>query len=460
MREGLQKIVSTDETIVAISTAAGRAAIGVIRVSGSAALEIAKRLFRASTQAATADRQVRLGHWCDDEGNCLDQVMLMTGSAPHTYTGENLVEISAHGNPVVLWSIVQSIVNSGARLAGPGEFTLRAVVNGKIDLIQAEAVRDFVEAQTEHQARIALRQIEGAGAKRLGPVKGELVDLIAHLEAGIDFAEDDVEVPASGLVGTRIDSLSGVLGRIQNSFGYGRILTEGAKLAVVGKPNVGKSSLFNCLLSNNRSIVTDIPGTTRDVVAEVMDFEGIPLRLMDTAGLRDTADEIERIGVDRSRETLVDADIALVVLDGSRLLHSDDYEVLEQATAVPHLVVINKSDLPRAFEAPRSGLQTISVSALTGSGLDELRGAIRDLLLDDNPELVDDFVLTTSRQNEAVARSIAALERASIAVKTGVPHEMVLLDLYEALAALNELTGDVATDDILGRIFSTFCIGK
>jgi tRNA modification GTPase len=460
MREGLQKIVSTDETIVAISTPPGRAAIGVIRISGAAALEITERLFRTGSREATVHRQVRLGHWCDAEGNRLDQVMVTAASGPHTYTGENLVEVSAHGNPVVLRSIVQSIIDVGARLAGPGEFTLRAVVNGKMDLIQAEAVRDFVEAQTEQQARIALRQIRGAGAKCLAPLKDELVDLIAHLEAGIDFAEDDVDIPGNALVMSRIDSLSGALSHIQNSFGYGRILTQGAKLALVGKPNVGKSSLFNRLLASNRSIVTDVPGTTRDVIAEVMDLDGIPMRLMDTAGWRDSVDQIERIGVDRSRETLADADLVLVVLDGSRSLDSEDGEVLDQAAAVRHVVVVNKSDLPRALELQRNGQRTISVSAVTGFGLEELRSAIRDLLLDRNPELIEDFVVTTARQNEAVAQSVEALKNAANAVKAGVPHEMVLLDLYGGLAALNELTGDVSTDDILGLIFASFCIGK
>ena len=459
MREGLQKIVSSDETIVAISTPAGRAAIGVIRISGAAALEIAEALFQAASPSG-GRRRVRLGHWCEKDGNRLDQVIVTAGAGPHTYTGENLVEISAHGNPVVLRSIVQSITNAGARLATPGEFTLRAVLNGKMDLIQAEAVRDFVEAQTEHQARVALRQMRGAGAKRLTPLKDKLVDLIAHLEAGIDFAEDDVDVPANALVASRIDLVTRALIEIQSSFGYGRILTKGAKLALVGKPNVGKSSLFNRLLASNRSIVTDVPGTTRDVIAEVVDLDGIPIRLMDTAGWRDSADEVERIGVDRSRETLADADLVLVVLDGARPLDSEDDQVLDQAAAVPHVVVVNKSDLPRALELTRNGGRTISVSARTGSGLEELRYAIRDLLLDRSPEVTEDFVLTTSRQSEAVACSVEALKNASLAVATGVPHEMVLLDLYEGLAALNELTGDVATDDILGRIFSTFCIGK
>ncbi len=458
MLEGLHKIISSDETIVAISTAQSRSAIGVIRISGCQAVEIARRLFKGSQ--ALEHRQVRVGKWHEPSGEILDEVVVTLARHPHSYTGEDLIEISAHGNPLTLNRLVKSIIDSGARPAAPGEFTLRAVTNGKMDLIQAEAVGKFVEAQTEQQARTALRQLEGAGAKRIHPIKQALLDIIARLEAGIDFAEDDVDVPDGEAVFARTNSISASLTTIQESFGYGRILMEGVRVTILGKPNVGKSSIFNRLLQSERAIVTDVPGTTRDVLAEVVNLDGIPLRLMDTAGLRETSDKVEQIGVIRSLESVAGADLALIVLDGSRPLDRDDEEVLKQAATIPNIVVINKSDLPQALQSCRNGSVMVRVSALTSCGMDDLRRAILDFLMERHSDLTEDFVLTSARQNEALSKAITSLNNASNASQSGVPHEMLLLDLYGALAALYELTGEVVTEDILDRIFSTFCIGK
>jgi tRNA modification GTPase len=454
----LHKIVSLDETIVAVSTPLGRSALGTVRVSGTATLSIVERSFRH--KGPLEHRRASLGQWLDVDGNLLDDVVVTTFHAPNSYTGENLAEISAHGNPIILQRIVDTIRARGARLATPGEFTLRAVANGKMDLTQAEAIHDFIEAQTQQQARTALQQMEGEGSRRVSPAKRDLVDAIAHLEAGIDFAEDDVDIPNSRAVAERLESIKQRLISLTETFGYGRMLAEGVRLTILGKPNVGKSSLFNRLLAAERAIVTEIPGTTRDVLTETIDLAGIPLRLADTAGVRETSDQVEKIGVRRSMEAVSEADITLVVLDGSRPLDGDDEHVLGKTKDLPRLVLINKTDLPEVAQVPSNGVGPIRVSATTGAGFAELKQAIQDFLLDRRADLADDFILTNVRQYEALCRATERLSSATEAVSAGVPHEMVLLDLYAALAALNEFSGETVTEDILDRIFATFCIGK
>jgi tRNA modification GTPase len=285
--------------------------------------------------------------------------------------------------------------------------------------------------------------------------------MIAHLEAGIDFAEDDVDVPANTSLADGIRSNIDSLQRLQHTFGFGRILVHGLRLAILGKPNVGKSSLFNRLVAADRAIVTDIPGTTRDVVTETVSMDGVPLCFADTAGVRQTSDRVESIGVMRAFETLSDADFGLVVLDGSCVLDDDDRQVLSKAKEIPHLVIVNKNDLPLTLDLRQlNGSRYVQLSARTGAGLDELREVLRGFLLEQKTDLADDLILTSARQHEAVSRALEGLKSAAVALGENVPHEMVLLDLYQALSALDELTGEVVTDDILERIFSTFCIGK
>ena len=457
MREGLQKIVSSDETIVAIATPPGRSGIGVVRLSGTEARVIAQRFFRHNLEHRTAI----VGKWIAAGADPVDEVVVTYFRAPQSYTGEDIVEISAHGSPLGLRRIVENTVSAGARIAQPGEFTLRAVAHGKMDLVQAEAVRDFIEAQTERQARTSLTQMDGALSKRLQPIKDQLVDVIARLEAGIDFAEDDVDVPPNELLAKSLQPILSALNHIENTFNYGNILQNGLRLAILGKPNVGKSSLFNCLVAQDRAIVTEIPGTTRDVVTETINLDGVPLRFADTAGVRQTSDRVESLGMSRTFETLADADLALVVLDGSSSLEGDDHHVLEKTAQLRHVIVINKADLPQGLDtAVLNGAPKVFVSAKTGQGLDELRNALRGFLTERAPHLADDVILTNARQHEAVTRACRCLQAAEAALAQQTPHEMVLLDLYGALTALNELTGEVVTEDILDRIFSTFCIGK
>jgi tRNA modification GTPase len=462
MREGLHKIVSIDETIVAISTPIGRSGIGVVRISGGEACAIARRFFRSSSSSCVLEhRTATVGTWVDAAGNGVDEVVVTLFRGPHSYTGEDVIEVSGHGNPLGLKHIVETARSAGARIAEAGEFTLRAVAHGKLDLVQAEAVRDFIEAQTEQQARMAMRQLEGSVSKHIRPTKEKLIDIVARLEAGIDFAEDDIDVPGNAAIAESILPLATDLQRLEKTFGYGRILNQGLQLAILGKPNVGKSSLFNRLVDRDRAIVTEIPGTTRDVLTETISMDGVPLRFADTAGLRQTADRVESIGVSRTLETLAAADLALVVLDGSVSIDDDDRQVLERATQTRHLIVINKADLPQTIDhASLNGAPRVCLSAKTGEGLDDLRDALRAFLLEHRTDLTDDLVLTNARQHEAIVQGGRELRAAMDALDRQVPHEMVLLDLYGALSALDELTGEVVTEDILDRIFSTFCVGK
>ena len=454
MREGLQKVVSSDDTIVAISTPAGRSGIGLVRLSGSNAESIGNQFIRRPL----SHQRAVTGRWQAPDGEVIDDVVVVLFRAPHSYTGEDLLEISAHGNPLVLNLIVSMAQSAGARLANPGEFTLRAVAHGKMDLIQAEAVRDFIDAQTDMQARTAFRQIAGAVSKKIAPVKEEIMNLVAHLEAGIDFAEDDIDIPDGGAMADRVGQVRSTLEALQETYSYGKLLTAGVRIVLAGKPNVGKSSLFNRLVAADRAIVTDVPGTTRDVVSESGSLDGIPLQFFDTAGIRETTDQIERIGVSRTLEALSEADLALLVFDGTSALAIEDDRVHETVRGLPHVVVANKCDLGRS--ADLETLHPVWVSARTGEGLDALRDAIRKALGDTRSEGSAESVLTSARQNEAVLRGIAALASGEAALRSGTPDEMVLLDLYAALSALNELTGETTTEDILGRIFSKFCIGK
>ncbi|MGC1156355.1 MAG: tRNA uridine-5-carboxymethylaminomethyl(34) synthesis GTPase MnmE [Acidobacteriaceae bacterium] len=447
------------ETIVAISTPPGRGGIGIVRLSGPHALEIASGLIR--TNGALEAARARLAEVVDPETQGkLDEAMVTYFARPHSYTGEDLVEIAAHGSPVILDMLVRLALRGGARLARPGEFTERAFLAGRLDLTQAEAVGDLIEAQTLYQARIAAEQMGGALSRRVQPAKQKLVELIALLEAGIDFAEDDVEVTPDEEIVTRMDTIAGELSELARSFEHGRMVHAGLRLAIVGRPNVGKSSLFNRLLERERAIVTATPGTTRDLVTDRLSLGGIPVELVDTAGLREAKDEAEAIGVRKTREILAEADVVMVVLDASVPLRDDEGELIASLAGRRALVVHNKSDLNTGADvAPDLPLLAVTTSALTGEGMPALRDALAELVRNPAGES-ESGILTSLRHFEAVSGAVGALGAARDAVGKKIPHEMLLLDLYGALRQLDSLTGETTAEDILNRIFSTFCIGK
>ena len=396
-----------------------------------------------------------------DQDQRIDEVVVTCFARPHSYTTDDIIEISAHGSPVVLRRVVELALAGGARLAEPGEFTMRAFLNGRIDLTQAEAVRDLIESQTLYQAKVAAQQLEGALSRRLQPIKQKLVELIALLEAGVDFAEDDVSVLPANQILEHIAAIRLPLEQLAASFAYGKLVHEGLTLAIVGRPNVGKSSLFNRLVESDRAIVTATPGTTRDLVTETVAIEGIPVRLVDTAGIRHALDEAESIGIRKSKEALADADLVLLVLDSSEPIAHEDHQLLELVGQRTAILVENKSDKTGLqFLVPSSGLPRVRVSALTAQGIPELRAEILRQVGGDFRGGKETGFLTNARHQGLVSDALAGLDAGVVAVRGQVPHEMVLLDLYRVLRPLDEITGATTNDDILNLIFSRFCIGK
>ena len=488
--------MNLDDTIVAIATPPGRGGIGVVRIAGARAREIAEPMLRLKHElepgravfgeliepefSTAGEQEVKIptlaakteagmGHpqaFTDERGDRIDEVVVTYFARPHSYTTDDIVEIAAHGAPVVLRHIVELCLAAGARLAEPGEFTMRAFLNGRIDLTQAEAVRDLIDSQTLYQAKVAAQQLDGALSKRLQPVKQKLVELIAVLEAGIDFAEDDVSILPDADILERIAAIRQPLEQLAATFSYGKIVHEGLTLAIVGRPNVGKSSLFNRLVERERAIVTATPGTTRDLVSETVAVGGIPIQLVDTAGIRQALDEAESIGIRKSMEALADADLVLIVLDASQPGTAEDNELLRHAEGRPTIVVGNKCDLRGSDQwSVVSGQSSIvparvRASALTGEGIGELRAEILRCVGGEGAAQAEAGFLTNVRHQSLIQNSLAALDAASRAVAAKVPHEMLLLDLYTALRPFDAITGATTTDDILNLIFSTFCIGK
>lgn len=451
---------STSDTIVAIATPPGRGGIGVIRLSGPDATRIACDL--TGRKKPLKSRHATFAHVASGGSPRIrhDQVVLTYFVAPSSYTGEDVVEVSAHGSPVVLNAILRAAIDRGARLAEPGEFTLRAFLNNKIDLIQAEAVADLIDAVTPLQARAAFDQLEGTLTTEIGEIDKTLFDIIAKLEASLDFPDEGYHfvAPAEARDGTarviaRIDALLQQAGR-------GRLVREGAQVAIVGAPNVGKSSLFNVLLNTNRAIVTAIPGTTRDLLTETTDIGGLSLVLIDTAGVRETSDVVEQEGVSRSRSAIEVADLTIVLLDRSRPMSNDDRELLGVTTSRPRIVVWNKIDLPPSLPLePIDPIESIAISVATGAGFKRLIEAIATAL-DGGESLRDRPQVTNVRHAVLLERARESLTRAAAALEAEVSEEFPLLDLQEASAALQEITGQRTSDDLLRHIFERFCIGK
>jgi tRNA modification GTPase len=476
--------VNLDDTIVAIATPPGRGGIGVVRLSGPEARAIAAPMLRLRhpLEAGRAvfgelvdlDLEGSDGHQGNDAGRTeppigvcaphserIDEVVVTYFAKPHSYTTDDIIEVSAHGSPVVLRHIVEMALARGARLAEPGEFTMRAFLNGRIDLTQAEAVRDLIESQTLFQAKVAAQQLQGSLSRQLKPIKQDLVQLIAQLEAGIDFAEDDVSILPDATILDRMAAVVTPLFKLMETFAYGKIVHEGLTLAIVGRPNVGKSSLFNRLVERERAIVTATPGTTRDLVSETVAIGGIPVKLVDTAGLRHALDEAESIGIRKSMEALAEADLVLVVLDATQPGVAEDVTLLDQVAQRSAILVENKIDAvtpphpESSFPLPR-----VRTSALTGQGIPELKAEILRQVGGESGAQPERGFLTNVRHQGLVRDSLIALGAAKAAVANKIPHEMLLMDLYNALRPLDEITGATMNDDILNLIFSTFCIGK
>jgi tRNA modification GTPase len=455
------------DTICALSTAPGRSGIAVVRLSGPQSFLLFHKVFAAKRPfEVLPSRTAMLGQIVDPrQGLEIDEAMATCFPAPHSYTREDMIEFSLHGSPVLIAALLDSLCALGARLAEPGEFTMRAFLNGRIDLTQAEAVRDIIDATTLYQAQVAGRQRSGALAQQLRPVRDLLVDIIVNLESAVEFVEDDLSTASREILEKQLGQTRQRLREWIHSFRQGRIIRDGFSMAVIGRPNVGKSSVFNALLAQDRSIVTEVPGTTRDLVSEYTSIGGIPVRLQDTAGIHHSEDHIERLGMDRSLRAIADADAVLFVADTSRPPEPQDFRLKQQLDDLSCIAVMNKSDLasqwsPEDRKEFAGRWACVEVSAKTGRGIGELRGAILDGILGAGGISQDGIVITNLRHChtlEAVEKDLAG---AAAALQQGFSEEFVLIDLHHGLQKLGEITGETHVEELLADIFSRFCVGK
>jgi tRNA modification GTPase len=458
------------QTIVALATPTGRSSIGVIRISGDRSLDItrdlvADELFDPKARVALLRNLIH-----PQTGDAIDEALITYFKSPHSFTGEDVIELSCHGSPVLLRQVIDICLSLDARLAEPGEFSLRALSNGRMDLAEAEAIRDLIDAQTAASARQAVRQLRGELSLQLQPVKDELLDVIVVLESALEFVEDDLPDVQNERVKVKLTSVAGEIEKLAGTFKAGRLIREGLRVALVGRPNVGKSSLFNALLGSDRAIVTEIAGTTRDQLHERFTVGEVPISLIDTAGLRETTDTVESIGVQRSRATMADADIVVVLLDASDSVTQEDLDILESVEDLSYIVAINKidktpsQDIDKLIAGAHSKLSFLRpkltpLSAKTGEGLDDLRDAIvRPFSPEDATN--SGFLVTDARHHDLLLRAQSEIEQSLNQLTEQLSEEIALIGLHNAMKYLGQITGETTTEDMLTRIFSTFCIGK
>lgn len=464
--KGAFTVYDTTDTIAAIATPLGESGIGVIRISGSKAYDVGDAIFQSKSSLPLAqrrDRSIQYGLIVDDDGKAVDEVILLIMKGPRSYTAEDVLEIQCHGGRQSLSEILGLVLRHGARLANPGEFTQRAFVNGRIDLAQAEAVMDVIQAKSAQGLTSAVSQLEGRLSRVVGDMRLHLTDFITRLEVTVDYPEEDledIEVPdIAGAIREMERRLDDMLAESKS----GRMMRDGVMAAIAGTPNAGKSSLLNRFLETERAIVTDVPGTTRDVIEEWISIQGVPICLVDTAGIRSTDDTVEQIGVCRAKEYMERADIILVVVDQSRPLQEEDRQILETARGRQALIVLNKEDLQPAFETEELqsyGLPLLSISASTGAGMGELKDAMLSLALQQGLTAAQSALLANTRHIELVRQSREALQRALDTIEAGMPVDCAIVDIREAWELLGSITGDTVHDDIIEEIFSRFCLGK
>ena len=453
------------DTIAAVATPAGPGAIGILRLSGPGAADIAAACFRPLGRKGLLDHPTRTlvyGSLLDCEGQVIDQVLCTYSRGPASYTGEDTAELHCHGSPMVLSLGLEALFAQGARQAGPGEFTQRAFLNGRLDLAQAEGVADLLDARSREGARQAAGQLSGALSRKIAAIYSALVDVMAHFHAVLDYPDEDIDPFTQEQLARDLEAQRQDLEALLSTYQRGRRLSRGVKCAIVGRPNAGKSSLLNTLAGYDRAIVTDIPGTTRDTVEETVELGGIPLRLIDTAGLRDSSDPIEQLGVERSRRAMEEAELILVVLDQSQPAREEDAALIRAAVErAPTIVVLNKQDLPCQLEwtEPLDLAASVPICAKTGAGLDGLAELVAQTFPRD-PGSGYGELLTNARQEEAASRALERLEGAQAGLSAGVTPDALLTDVEEALSALGELTGASVREDITDRIFQRFCVGK
>ena len=453
-----------EDTIAAISTPVGEGGVGIIRVSGPDSHPIARRLIRRSTDGDFESHRFYYGFVLDPEtGDVVDEAMAVLMRAPRSYTREDVLEIQCHGGYLVTRRVLATVLRCGARLAEPGEFTRRAFLNGRIDLVQAEAVIDVIRSKTDAALSLAQHQREGRLSERIAALQGDLRHALALVEAYIDFPEDEVDPASFGEIETRSRSALAAVEGLLAGFDEGRVLREGVAVVIAGKPNVGKSSLLNTLLQENRAIVTSVPGTTRDIIEEVVNVRGLPLRILDTAGVRESEDLVEQEGVRRTLERIPRADLVLVLLDGSRPLEDDDRRIFEAVAGRRHLVVVNKGDLPRQLDLSSLSpeLPVVDVSTATGEGIATLRDRIYDSFIHGHAIDSREYVALSQVRHRDVLATARDRIRDFLANLSGRETlDILAVDLKDALRAVGEVTGETTPDDVLDLIFQRFCIGK
>lgn len=448
------------DTIAAISTPLGEGAIAIVRLSGSDALSIAKKVFQGKDLDKVASHTINYGHIFDKD-RLVDEVMLSVMKAPKTFTREDLVEINTHGGIAVTQEILQLLLRSGARLAEPGEFTKRAFLNGRIDLAQAESVMDLIRAKTDQAANIAVEQLDGSLSNLINNIRQEILESLAQVEVNIDYPEyDDVETMTSQMLLEKTAHFEQLLETLLATAKRGKILREGLRTAIIGRPNVGKSSLLNQLLREEKAIVTDIAGTTRDVITEFANIGGVPLELIDTAGIRETEDVVEKIGVERSQKALEEADLVLLVLDASSPLTPKDLELLELSSATNRIILLNKTDLPEKIELEKLPEDFIRISALKNENLDAVEKQIRALFFSGEIEAKDATTLSNARHIGLVEQALDALKEANRGLAMGLPVDLIQVDITRCWQLLGEITGEAAPDELITQLFSQFCLGK
>lgn len=455
------------DTIAAISTALGEGAIAIVRVSGDDAVEKVNRIFKGKDLTEVPSHTIHYGHIVDlDTNQVIEEVMVSIMRAPRTFTRENIVEINCHGGLVSVNKVLQLILAQGVRLAEPGEFTKRAFLNGRIDLSQAEAVMDLIRAKTDRAMNVAINQMEGRLSKLIGRLRQEILETLAHVEVNIDYPEyDDVEEMTHNILIEKATYVRTEIAKILETSKQGKILREGIATAIIGRPNVGKSSLLNSLVQEKKAIVTDIAGTTRDVIEEYVNVRGVPLKLIDTAGIRETEDVVERIGVERSKEMMSKADLVLVVVNYSEALTNEDEDLFRAVQGKDFIVIVNKTDLPQAIDMERvtelsAGNRVITTSLIEEQGIDELEKAIAELFFEGTIDSADMTYVSNARHIGLLTQAGKTIGDAIEAIENGVPIDMVQIDLTRTWEILGEITGDTVHESLIDQLFSQFCLGK
>lgn len=461
------KIMS--DTIAAISTAIGEAGIGIVRMSGNKSLEIANKVFKGSKVSnlkEAENRKLTYGHIINPlNDQIIDEVLIAYMKEPYTYTKENMVEIYCHGGVISVRKILEIVLENGARLADPGEFTKRAFLNGRLDLAQSEAVIDVIRAKTDKSLEISLNQLEGSLSSKVRKIRGILLEMLAHINASIDFSEDDIEDMAYIELEAKAKLVNEEIKKLLNTADRGKILRDGLNTVILGKPNVGKSSLLNAILRENRAIVTNVPGTTRDIIEEYVNVDGIPLKIVDTAGIRETEDLVEKIGVDRAKEVVSKADLIIAVFDASSELTEEDYRIMEIVKEKNSIVLLNKLDLPNKYDENQlkellPNNKIITTSMAKGIGIDRLEEEIKNMFYSGNLDIESDVVITNMRHKNQLVKAMKNIEDGIEGINVYLPLDCVEVDIKECWENLGEISGDTIGEDVLDKIFSDFCIGK